>query len=376
MYHLTAPVLYKEVVIGNFAQFFYGVSEPALRNEELPPGQSRICCSISKGVRPYHCLRHPPPAGDHDVTVYTKRQLLGLVQAMYLVYTPQDTIELSKARPDDFDDDQDFHHHLDEVVDIRRYKAVPEAIQSSKTLFPDLNRLVAGAWCRSEWDRPNNANISPHFCGYEVYRAFEQTLAKEMYQITPRYTCKLHIDDGPFRYYPSEPGGVEVNIFHDAELDCFGRSLLPGVLNIVHIEYGSERRSCCPDHAVQPPWQNFLDAIHQAAFTFAEVVNEDWADNETGMNVLVRTYHTTKVRFIIHRAHDYDADTETAAEKLQADADLLQINNALSQEMQDAGGLDNFHGWKDWKAIWIQDYPACPACEPEKYEKMKHLISI
>lgn len=358
-YSLTAPVLYKEVVIGKFAQFFYGVSERALRSEELPPGQSRICCRISKGVRPYYCLRHPPPVSDHGVTVYTKRQLLGLVQAMYLVYTPQDTIELSKARPDDFDDGQDLLHHLEEAVDLRRYTAIPNPIQSSDSLFPKLNRLVAGSWCVFDWCRPDDYDSN------QIYGEFETTLAKRMIQITPPYVCKLHFPEGPFRYYPSKPDSIKVNVLHDAQFDSFGGSLLPGVLNIVHIKFGSEEDGSSPR-------EEFLETIQNSAHTFVEAVS-DWAHEQ---DMRVHDYHSTKVKFIIHRSNDYNADTETDAEKIQATADLRDLNDKLSEAIIEHDMYGNLHGWKGWKAVWIQDYLACPACEPEKYGKMKHLISI
>ena len=185
-YSLAAPLLYKEVVVDDFSKFFFGRDKAERQkqpshSEELLPGQTRICCSISRGVRPYYCLRHPPPVSDPEVTIYTKEQLLELVQVMYLVYTPQDTVELSKARPDDFDDGQDLLHHLDEVVDLRRYTDIPNPIQSPDTLFPKLDRLVAGSWCVFDWCRPDDS-VSD-----QIYGEFETTLAKRMIQITPPY---------------------------------------------------------------------------------------------------------------------------------------------------------------------------------------------
>jgi hypothetical protein len=166
--------------------------------------------------------------------------------------------------------------------------------------------------------------------------------------------------DGPLRYYPSRSDSTGINVIHltdlDDLLDYSNMCILPGATNIVW-----------PDSS---PYAAFLVS---AFGTILRMVTKmfDLA-NDPGAST--SDYHKTKIRFLIHRDDDYDPDTETDAERIQARQDMQELNDTLESHFQ-ADDRDLF-GWDDFKAVWIQDYPACPACEPEEYEKMKHLISI
>jgi hypothetical protein len=115
-YSLAAPLLYKEVVVGDFSKFFFGLDEPQSEHssdsEESLPGQIRICCSSQSGGRPYECPQHSGSNSDIEeektgqplsTSIQSKQGLLGLVKALHLVYTPQDHEVFSNVRVDEFE---------------------------------------------------------------------------------------------------------------------------------------------------------------------------------------------------------------------------------------------------------------------------------
>jgi hypothetical protein len=61
-YFLTAPILYKEAVIGSFESFFHGYDAPLPTNQRSvhrPSNQPRICEMVTRDNEPYRCLQHP-----------------------------------------------------------------------------------------------------------------------------------------------------------------------------------------------------------------------------------------------------------------------------------------------------------------------------
>jgi hypothetical protein len=67
-YSLAAPLLHKEVVVGDFSKFFFGLDNDILDEdvsqkqpadlEELLPPQTFICCSVKSGGLAYKCPQH------------------------------------------------------------------------------------------------------------------------------------------------------------------------------------------------------------------------------------------------------------------------------------------------------------------------------
>ena len=369
-YFIAVPLLYKEVVIGSLASFLLGVDDYVKPHHtgcsQIPSTtQTRICGNVRRNGNAHDCSRHPSSivndADKHQSpsVILHKQQLLQLVEAIHIVYTPRDKDVFSNARPQDFAFRDDFLKHLDEVADIQRYKDVPSFINSlpAHRLLPKLQRLTVGSWCRWEWKEANNLDEADHIDVSEAYKAFDERLAKDMYQIAPPIVCRYHCDDGLLRHYPVKHGDTVINILHDAQLDSFGSCLVVGARNIVHVE-----SPCRPSNP--SPYEEFFEFACVTAESLVDTMFK-WVHD---LYINPMTYHATKVKFVIHRPDDWDYNTETDADILQSVRMMHEVIQELRNWIDDTPGSNRLDYWDSWSVVWIEDYPACPACEPEEFE--------
>jgi hypothetical protein len=219
--------------------------------------------------------------------------------------------------------------------------------------------MTLGSWFKDAWgllDKPksyNQDNIS------KLKIEFFKDLASSMYSVSPMFICHRLCDDGPLTHYPSWSDSTLVNVIHDVDMDYYPEfCFIAGVTNIVF----SYSVGLCEFSRTLP------DIPRQMIDRMSEL--------SSNSSIPDFDFCNTKIRFIVRRAVDYDPDTETDAERLQTRQDMQDLNDAFEADFNEISSGDGLLGWENFKAVWIEDYPACPACEPEKYEKMKHLISI
>jgi len=145
-YFITAPLLYKEAVIGSFESFFYGFDDPTpeqQRSSDGPSTQTRTPQSVSTNGHSSDCITRPNEShGEHDqianigldnpsIDVIHKRALLKLVTAVHIVHNPGDGSMYRDTQSMQVDDLDDIFDDLVEKVDITRYTSTrsPSRIQ-------------------------------------------------------------------------------------------------------------------------------------------------------------------------------------------------------------------------------------------------------
>jgi hypothetical protein len=112
-YSTAAPMMYKEVVVNNFASFFLGVDDPVKEHHQActsyPSTQTRLCHLVRrKDGKPYNCPRHDifhqvddevdhlPTATPTPFALYHKQELLTMVEPS-MSYTQQPTNTSTKV---------------------------------------------------------------------------------------------------------------------------------------------------------------------------------------------------------------------------------------------------------------------------------------
>ena len=252
-YFIAAPLLYKEVVLNNLASFFLGVDDDLQPHhdddcEEITTRQSRLChWIVRKDGTPYKCCRHhiDPTAAEFTKAkpgIFHKQQLLQLVEGVHLVYSSADLHLFAGIRLEDYlQEDGTLDQRLLEHVDLGRYLNVPECIKSRQLYYPlpNLKRLTIGSWLAQRTNVnevvKSDALFQRGLPALEVCQQFERLLAKSLYQFTPPLVCHYPCD-GFLRLYPAQPGGISVNIIHEAEVDTYAQYLVLGASNIVHFD--------------------------------------------------------------------------------------------------------------------------------------------
>jgi hypothetical protein len=149
-YLITAPLLYKEAVIGSLESFFHGydASDKVIKNGHAPD-------------RLGHPIQHH--SGDDQIanigpdkpTIDSihKRALLKLVTAVHIVHNPKDGSMYRDTQSMEVNDLDDIFDDLVQKVDVSRHTNIPKSVKdgSSPSESPSSNgRSLVSKWSGSE----------------------------------------------------------------------------------------------------------------------------------------------------------------------------------------------------------------------------------
>lgn len=334
-YFLAAPLLYKEPIIGDFESLFLGV-DAAMDAESQT------------------ATKDP---NDRSVSLVHKRDLFKLVEGVHIVYSPLDATFYQHAQPNALDLKDSTFDDAMEDVDTSRHLNVPGLVNdlSLAQLFPNLRRSTVGLWCRNGWD----GTAYDFNTGHDERDAgdFESDLTDSMYQFTPGTICRTPWDGGLWRTYPARRGDITLSILHEAFEGRIEGSLFPSAKHFIHDDIEIE-----------------LDRFHHHLLwlyrTMVEKMRE-WVDDPEVSHASVQS---TEITFVIHHVFKSNYDKGEAAMRqwrkdIQAHEQWLRSYIALHDPYpEETSALD---GWDKWKLIPEEEYPACPACQPEEYKKFE-----
>ena len=361
-------MLYKEVVVNNFASFFLGVDDPIREHHhgctDHPTTQTRLCHLVKKkDGAGYNCPRHHHPHQiDNQVNhlsdttptpfaLYHKQELLALVEAIHVVYASPDKhiykgVDIGRDTLGPIPDAL-----LPDMCDTRRYTDYPDCIK----FFPKrdsplvkLERMSVVRWMGDYWNEHSLVNFDwwekwdDSDDAWTAFSQFEQGLGLDLPGLGPRFTCRS-ANLGPLRGYPYSPCDIQVNVLHNPDLDTYGPDLVVGSLNIVYISSTVGRSA----EVI------FMDEISMIA---DELVNS--------FNVWKEYHHpdvveTTCVRFAVHR--EPPPVRFKASRTQQYDESLLPMWGTLGQELTDTLGIGQDLSLS-WDVCWADEEGDCPAC--------------
>jgi hypothetical protein len=344
LHQLAAPHLYKEPVIGSLERFFFGSDAPVLATAH----------TTSNGTG--------NGSGPH---VVHKRDLFKLVEAVHVVYTPEDTT-FYRATPRlevaDMDEQQVFDE-LVEKVDVSRYTNIPDSIANlplTRT-FPKLARASINSWSRYIWDHVGAPGLS-ELDGCGEYGEFERYLGELMYQFTPATVCRMHACEGPFMVYPLPSEDTKVSVLHEMFEGRIVPSLVPSAKILLHDDIRED-----PDNLEY----HMLYLYRQLVETMKE-----WVDNP---DISRATIQATEVIFVIHHLYMSEYDKGEVAMR-QWYQEIKELETWLREYIAihdphpaERAALD---GWDHWKIIPGEEYPFCPACQPEEYRNHQNSKTI
>lgn len=171
-----------------------------------------------------------------------------------------------------------------------------------------------------------------------------------MYQFTPPFVCHYPCD-GFLRQYPSQPGGICVNVIHEAEVDTYAQYLVLGAQNLVHFE--DIFRNALPQDWVRHDLQ-------MIACELVDTVNR-WYKSSSGRLFT----DATQIYFVLHRSR-FEEYYEKSEEEEKEDEEVIEdLKERLKEIIAGLGSLPE--DWSDdiWDIEWAECEPACPACCPE-----------
>lgn len=371
-YSIAAPMLYKEVVVNNLSSFFFGADDPIQPHHEdcvvKPTTQSTLCHLTKKNDgTAYKCPRHLHPTNHTDnptphstptptaFALYHKQELLAKVEALHFLYASADKyiyagLDIYGAEPESVLFDQ---------CDTRRYKDVPKCVadlQFAHNPLVNLRRATVGRWLDKAWGE----NISPSDVlwgiedGSDLAMAmgkFQHYLAHDIPQIAPRFVCRS-ATTGPLLSYPHMPDYININVLHNPDLHEYGRNIVVGALNIVHITSTIEL----------PAEQIFDDNLVEIVDSFIEYF-EGWKDVFDTDEL-----EATTVKYVIHRDTKYsDDEGSTNSYGDEPDSVLFDCWVSFRQQLDSqAFGLDLEVDLKEcFEICWDEEEGDCPACQPD-----------
>jgi hypothetical protein len=343
-YLLAAPLLYKEAVIGSFESFFNGFDRPATSScpEHLKQAQS------GNGELSNTGLDTP------SLSVFHKRTLLKLVEAIHVVYTPQDATLYHGTHSMTVNDEDGIFEELIDKVDVSRYMDLPVGLEDLPLtrVLPNLGRAMISLWCQDTLDES-------HPFGLEYDNAgdcgdFHRHLASEIYQFTPKIICRTaYMAGGILDDYPTASGDIEVNILHEPFEGHIGPGVVPGAKNIIHIDINDN-----PHGFAQFMVWNYETVVRRM---------REWLEY---FDAPLATVQDTDVTFVVHHPYQsvYDKsdlamkqwyqDIQTHETELRA---FITNHDPYPAERAVLGV------WDKWRIIPEEEYPFCPACQPEEY---------
>ena len=367
-------MLYKEVVVNNFASFFLGVDDPVREHHQgctdHPITQTRLCHLVKKkDGKPYNCPRHENKDQSDSQTrpstssstrfgfpSYHKQELLAMVEAIHVVYASSDKYVYSGLDIDSSGPSWDDHNSsLSDLCDIRRYTDYPACVKgrsSKDTPLVNLKRATVGRWMSDYWDSPsfgrliwqNDCDDSDSTIGLG---GFEHDLADDYPHLHPRFICR-HSSSGPLDRYPSTQGKIEINTLHHPRLDNCWDNLVVGALNLVHI---GPHNSHDMMGAI-----SFMTSASDIASSISQTF-KDW-DDRHGAQIVKQTF----VRFTICR--DTQALSDGRISKQICGPLLDTITSSFRMILGVTSGPTRDLR-SNWDICWADEEGDCPACQPD-----------
>ena len=378
-YFLTAPLLYKEAVIGSFESFFYGFDAPAPHLQssfDRSFTQARVSQSVSKNGHDSDSPKHPIQrhGGDHQITNIGlhhptidrihKRALLKLVTAVHIVHNLRDGSMYRDTQSMKVDDLYDIFDDLVEKVDVSRHTNIPKSVKDSAPaqVLPNLQRATVGLWCRGGQDRSEPFCPSPTY-SMDAFYDYHCHVASEMYQFNPDTVCRTRDYCSFLNEYPVVWGDIKINILHDADLCDYGSHLVPDARNYVHIDIDEN----APAGFERNLFVRYEDMVKAMA---------TWTSEPT-LSAIQR--QRTEVMFVVH--HPYKREYDKGEEAIRRWYKSLQEYEAglradITNHNLFAAERAALGGWDRWRIIPEEDHPFCPACQPEEYRHHQNSKTI
>jgi hypothetical protein len=345
-YLLAAPHLYKEAVIGSFESFFKGFDRSATA---LCPQQAKQ----AEGGNGYGELSGSGLDAP-SIDVFHKRALLRLVEAVHIVYTPQDATLYHGTHSITVDDEDGIFEDLIDQVDVSRYMNLPVRLKGLPLarVLPNLGRAMISLWCRDTLDES-------HPFGLEYDNAgdcgdFHRHLASKIYQFAPKVICRTaYMAGGILDDYPTASGDIEVNILHEPFEGHISPGVVPGAKNIIHVVIDDN-----PHGFAQFMVWNYGSVVERM---------REWLDD---FDTALATVQNTDVTFVIHHPYGsvYDNGNLATKEWFQDITNCgIWLRGYIANHDPYPEARAVLEGWDNWKIIPEEEYPYCPACQPEEY---------
>lgn len=289
-YAITAPILYKEVVINNLSAFMNGIDDirrpyhPQPEHQRPPDGQSGICAHVVRGAghedpvkqtpTAYACPRH---RHDIDAELFHKHELIGMVGAIHVVYCNLDkTVYHDVANVIDEQDETTALQALDSHPAAERYRSAPA--DRSVGFETGFKRLTVGSWMADAWNERYGSMVfgwERHWDQTLELQCFESNLCFEAVDLVADSICRSVVK-GPLALYPTyRDCGLFINdlTLHNPLLSELGSILAAGTDNIIHISDPGERSECSSAFEV------LFDGKEHIARGLAHA-KDRWTDND------------------------------------------------------------------------------------------------
>jgi hypothetical protein len=285
-----------------------------------------------------------------------------LVNAVHIVYTPRDAVFLSSTHTITIADEHHIFDDLVEKVDVERYLNIPDSLNliPSAQVLPNLQRATVGLWCRDGLDG-NSAFGLPLYSNGEDHWDFQEHLANEMYQFTPSIVCRTAFDAaGVLDVYPTATCGIAISILHEPFESHIEPGLVPGAKNIIHVDINGN-----PHGFVRWMIWNYETVIDK----MPEWVRE--------FNVSLEIIQDTEVTFVVHHPFKsvYDKGDQAKIRWYQdIQAHEVEVRTFFVNRPQPAAVA--LGSWDRWKLLPEEEFPCCPACQPEEFKKHQKRLSV
>jgi hypothetical protein len=359
-YFITAPLLYKEAVIGSLESFFYGfdASHKVTKNGHAPDRLGRSIQHHSGDDQVANIgLDNPTIDSIH------KRALLKLVTAVHIVHNPKDGSMYRDTQSMEVNDLDDIFDDLVQKVDVSRHTNIPKSVKDSDParVLPNLQRATVGLWCRNGQDQSDPFCPSPPHSNDASYD-YHCHLASEMYQFTPGIVCRTPWDSSFLSLYPVVWGDIKINIQHEADLCNYGSRLVPDATNYVHIDI--DARSYGFTQHILIRYEHMVKAM------------ASWPDEQKVSNLKIQG---TEVIFVVHHPfkREYDKGEEAMRRWYKSIKDYeTELRAYITNHDPYPEERAVLEGWDNWKIIPEEEYPFCPACQPEEYRNHQNSRTV
>lgn len=366
-YHITAPLLYSEIVVQNMSALFHGIDDTVQPHHQqcaqTTEKQTRICNHITRGHgQKYHCSRHPQqtahhtsrlPNGHHPSTLYHKQELLAMTKVIHLVYSLEDERVYDEIYREAGDAQIAAIEEMHTQFGPDRYtgaSGLTTYLPAEVSIAPKLERMTLGSWMMDSW----NARYAYWRPLGDATRLFdlhinEGYLALMMYPFEPRYLCR-YSSNGPFARYLAVDNSfplVRHNVIHNAMIGSYGLSLVPGCYNVVHF--------------TNIPGITAIDEFTsniEIAFRELRQAVRTWSDECVDQDVIGATwvcYCIERPHESSHVVHDLVTVGSTNDEVIEAAGMFLSQLEACDDEL--------LEGW-EWMfaVVWGNTQGCCKAC--------------
>jgi hypothetical protein len=147
------------------------------------------------------------------------------------------------------------------------------------------------------------------------------------------------------------------NAIHEADIAIYGERLRPGADNMVFVTDKYNNKTP-------------LEVLTQGYWMVAQQL----VDAGKTWHVGTSEFEDTKVIFVIERTMDQYYCDMTDEEMQEGNRAIENLRNLFQAEM---GRIDRLNEWSPymWKFEWIEEYPACPTCEPKWYKEYNDMCS-